>query len=113
MPGAGQFDQEVNFYRANPTGAQNAAGEPIFGAPTLVWYTWAEVSPIMQQGREMAAVSQRWAEARYRLRFWRPDVDLKLDDWAEWNGQTLDLLDIQGPGTRDAQWTVFTKDHVE
>ena len=110
MPRAGQYDQEIAWRRNTVTG-QDSYGQDIV-TPGTIWQCWASVSNVMQQGREGAAAMQRWAEARYQIKMRPPDVDLDLIDWIEWNGQTLDVLDIQGSGTRAREWTVYAKDHV-
>ncbi len=107
---SGQLDQRVAIYRKTVTG-QDATGADILGTPTLLGTFWANVQFIT--GHELQDASQRWAEAKYKITIRRqPGVTLQRDDTATWNSQTLDILDIRGPGTRDPYWEIFAKDHV-
>jgi head-tail adaptor len=106
----GLYDQQIVVCQRS-VATQNSYGEDTTGTPTTVASLWASV--VYLAGRELERVSQRWAEARYEIRCaWQP-VTIKREHWVEWNGQTLDILDIRGPGTRDGEWVVIAKDHVE
>jgi head-tail adaptor len=107
---SGQLDERIELYR--PTVASiSATGADVAGTPTLLRTVWAAVE--YMQGRELQAASQRWAEARYKITIRRqPGITLALTDYISWNSQTLDMLDIRGPGTRDDFWIILAQDHV-
>jgi head-tail adaptor len=108
---AGKLDQRITVYAQNVTG-QNAFGEDQEGDPTEVCSVWACVEYL--QGRELDRATQRWAEARYRITMRRnPSIEIKREHWIEWRDNELDILDVQGQGTRDAFWVITAKDHVE
>lgn len=111
MPRAGQYDQQITIYE-NVASGQNPFGEDTLNA-TVVASLWAAV--LYLSGRELERVQQTFAEARYRILFgWQPDsVVLKREQYIYWHGQTLDVLDVRGPGTRAAEWEIIAKDHVE
>ena len=89
---------------------QNSTGEDTITATTVGTF-WARVEFLA--GRELASLQQKWAEARYRISIRRqPGITLEREHAISWNGQTLDILDIQGPGTRMPEWTLIAKDHV-
>lgn len=111
MPRASAYDQEIVWRRNTVTG-QGSYGEDIL-TPETVWECWAAVNDLLQQGREAQAVLQRWAEARYQIRMRPADVALQNSDWIEWQGQTLDVLNIQGQKTRAREWVIYARDHVE
>ena len=107
---SGNLDQRVTFTRKNVTGVDSMGAE-ILGTPTDLGTFWAHVGFV--SGQEMQDARQRWAEARYKITIRRqPGVTLQRDDTATWNSQTLDVLDIRGPGTREPYWEIFAKDHV-
>lgn len=110
MP-AGKYDQRVTFETENVTG-QNASGEDVIGTPTELATISAAVR--YMQGRELQVAQQTAAEAKYKIEFRRnPDLKLlKRKDTARWNDQILDILDVNGPGTREPEWSVTAKDHV-
>lgn len=104
---AGKFDQRITISVAVVTG-QNSYGEDIFGVPTTATY-WAEVRFL--QGRELEAVMQRWADARYLIDMRRqPGVSINRKSPLLWNGLNLDIVDVQGPGTRMGKWTIIARD---
>lgn len=109
--GAGRYDMRVSFKRKNVTG-QDTFGVDVLGTPTTVGTFWANVEPL--RGRELQYAQQRWAEAQYMITLRRqPGVSIEPDDWAEWNGVVLDIMPAMGPGTRNSEWIVYAKDHVE
>jgi head-tail adaptor len=103
--------QRISIYRRNDPG-QNSFGEDVPSTPTTVASSIsADVRCLA--GRELERVSQRWAEARYKIRIgWQPS-EIKREDYISWNGQTLDILDVQGSALRTLEWTIIAKDHVE
>lgn len=107
---AGKLDQRIAVKDRTVTG-QNSYGEDTTVASTVGTF-WASVEFIT--GREPFMAGQRWAEAKYKIRLRRqPHVTLQREQTIEWNGQTLDILDIQGPGTRMAEWLIIARDHVD
>lgn len=110
MPRASLYDQQITIRAKNVQG-QNSFGEDELGDPLVVCAVWAAVEYL--QGRELDRVSQRWAEAKYRISMRDfPGIEIKREHWVEWNAQTLDILDVQGQGTRAREWTIIAKDHV-
>lgn len=106
---SGKLDQRIVLMDKTVTG-QNSSGEDTT-TPVTVGTFWARVEFL--SGRELASLQQKWAEARYRISIRRqPGVTLEREQSISWNGQTLDILDIQGPGTRMPEWTLIAKDHV-
>lgn len=86
-------------------------GEDVLGPNVQVAALSACVKPLT--GRELERASQQWAEARYEIRIgWQP-TEIKCEYWIDWRGKTLDILDVQGAGTRELEWTIIAKDHVE
>lgn len=105
----GQLDQRITLLR--PTFTTDGLGASVPGTPTDLGQKWANVS--YMNGYELEQAAQRWAEVRYKITIRRqPGLTLQLTDYIEWNSQTLDLLDIRGPGTRDDFWILMAKDHV-
>jgi head-tail adaptor len=108
--GAGAFDQRVAFKRRSVT--QDSFGADVLGSPSTVGTFWARVQYL--RGKELQYAQQRWAEAQYIITMRRqPGVTILPTDYAEWNDQTLDIMPVMGPGTRDCEWIVYAKDHVE
>lgn len=106
---SGQLDQRIVILDKSIT-SQNTYGEDVT-TPITVGTFWARVEFLA--GRELSLMQQKWAEARYRITMRRqPGVTLQREQSITWNGQTLDILDIQGPGTRMPAWTLIAKDHV-
>lgn len=110
MPQAGYFDQRISVYAKNVIG-QNSFGEDVLGPPILMLWTWASVDYL--QGRELERVMQRWADARYKIRMRRNPVEIKREHWIEWHDQRIDILDVGNMGTREPEWIILAKDHVE
>lgn len=106
----GDYDQRVQFTRQTVTG-QDSFGQDVTTTTSMGTF-WAHVS--YMTGRELQAAQQRWAEAQYSIEIQRqPGITLKPSDQIVWNSQTLDVVDIQGQGTRSAVWTIIAKDHIE
>jgi head-tail adaptor len=107
----GQLDQRISFKR-NTVASIGTIGEDIAGPVLTVATVWANVAYL--QGRELEVAAQRWAEARYKITIRRqPGLTLRPTDYISWNSQTLDMIDIQGLGTRDDFWIFYAKDHIE
>jgi head-tail adaptor len=103
-------DQRIVVYRRNAAG-QNTFGEDVPSEPITVASLSARVEYLA--GRELERAAQTWAEAKYRIVIGYQPVEIKREDYIEWRGQTLDILDVQGRGTRALEWTITAKDHVE
>lgn len=102
-------DQRIVIYRRNVTG-QNSSGEDVLGTPVTVASLPARVEYLA--GRELERASQMWAESKYRITIgWQPS-EVRREDYIVWRGQTLDILDVQGLGTRELEWVIVAKDHV-
>lgn len=111
MAGAGKLDQRVVFKRKNVTG-QDTFGADVLGTATTVGTFWSKVEYLT--GRELQVAHQRFAEAQYRITMRRqPGVSIESDDYVEWNSQTLDISPVMNPGTRECEWWMYAKDHVE
>lgn len=107
---AGKLDQRIVVKGRTITG-QNGYGEDIITTTTVGTF-WAAVEFVT--GREPFMAGQRFAEAKYKIRMRRqPGITLQREQTVEWNGQTLDVLDIQGPGTRMPEWLIIARDHVD
>lgn len=107
---AGILDQRVTLKRRTVTG-QDTFGQDIISMVTVAT-VWAAVRYL--SGRELDQAQQTFAEARYEIEMRRrPDLTIKRADTVEWRGQTLDILDVAGPGTREDSWKILAKDHVE
>ena len=106
---AGKLDQRI-VIKDKTIASQNTYGEDVT-TPVTVGTFWARVEFLT--GRELDAAQQRWAEARYRIRMRRqPGITLQREQSIQWNGLTLNILDIQGPGTRMPEWILIAKDYV-
>jgi SPP1 family predicted phage head-tail adaptor len=107
---AGPLDQRITVWRRSVTG-QNTFGEDDTGQ-IEVCSAWASVKYL--EGRELERAMQIQAEARYEITMRRrPSVEIRREDWITWRGQTLDVVDVRGQGTREDAWVVLAKDHVE
>ena len=93
------------------------SGQDSFGQDTVVDTSvgtfWCLVEAL--QGSEKEAAMQRWAEARYRITMrHQPGITFKAKMTVDWNGLTLDILDVE-----DAQSTLrpdvimIARDHEE
>ena len=74
---------------------------------------WCLVEPL--QGREKEAVQQRWAEARYKITMrHQPGITFKAKMTVDWNGLTLDILDVEDTqSTLRPEVVMFARDHEE
>lgn len=112
MTHVGRFDQRIVIKRRVVT--QDSFGADVTGTPTTIGTFWARVEPLT--GRELEQAMQKWAEARFRITIRRQPglaYTIKPADHIEWNSQSLDVLDVQGQGTRMPEWVIVAKDHVE
>lgn len=73
---------------------QNAYGEDVVSWQDLM-SVWALVRAA--QGRELEAMRQTWAEARFKIRMAYPPVPLRREDRLLWGARTLDILDVEDP----------------
>lgn len=107
MTQTGQLDQRIVILRKNVTG-QDSTGTDTLGTPTTVATLWARVEDL--DGRELQVAMQRWATARYKITIRRqPTLTLTTSDYITWAGNTLDILEIGGPGTRADFWKIIAK----
>lgn len=105
----GHYDQRISIYSEAVT-SHNTFGEDV-NAATPIGTFWAEVKFLA--GRELEVVQQRFAEARYSICMRRqPGVVIEREDKITWGTLTLDILDVQGPGTRMDEWAITAKDYV-
>ena len=107
MTQTGQLDQRIVIKRKNVTGV-DSTGADTLGTPTTVATLWARVEDL--DGLELTAALQRWSTARYKITIRRqPSVTINTSDYITWQGNTMDILDIGGPGTRNPFWTITAK----
>jgi head-tail adaptor len=112
MPRIGQLRQRVSFTDpSTATSSQNTFGEDA-GDEREVGPFPAMVATL--SGREFFQVSQRWADARYKVTIrHQPGVTFTRQMYITWGDQTLDILDIQDvPENRHHHLTMICKDHV-
>jgi head-tail adaptor len=76
--------------------SQNSYGEDVLTTSTVGEYP-CRVEYL--EGRELAAASQRWARARYRITMrYQPGVTISPNMTVTWEGRTLDIVDVRNPG---------------
>jgi SPP1 family predicted phage head-tail adaptor len=85
------------------------------GQPVYTWATvanaWANIVPM--SGREMQAVSQLWAEARFRFDI-EPFIDgVQRDMIIVWGARTLNILDVEDPTGRRKGLRGYAKELTE
>lgn len=109
MPGAGELRHRITITKPRVIG-QTSFGEDAIEHEEVGTFS-ARIESLT--GRELYLAQQRWAEARYRITMrYQPGVSLRREYTIEWNGQTLDILDIADRDNR-RQWLELTcKDHV-
>lgn len=80
---------------------------------TVVGTFWCLVESL--QGREKEAVQQRWAEARYKITMrHQSGITFKAKMTVDWNGLTLDILDVEDTqSTLRPEVVMFARDHEE
>ncbi len=94
-----------------PIKTKNAMGGDV---PTLAVYATVRAQVFTMQGREIEAVQQRWADARYRIRMqYTPGIEREFTIlWLTPQGElTLDILDVQDPAGVANYTQIFAKDH--
>lgn len=108
----GTLRHQITWQRKGVTG-QNSFGEDA--------YTWGDLVTLKASvqnlnGRELFAVQQKWAEARYRItqHFYSGLTPKDRISWYD-DGvvKTLDVLDIQDTAGTGRVQTVIAMDHVE
>lgn len=108
----GVLRHQITWQRKTVTG-QDSFGADVVTWPDLVTCR-AQVKEL--QGRELTAVQQRWAEAKYEILQHR-HAGLKESDRISWyiDGEvrTLDVLGIQDPPGTARYLLIVAKDHVE
>jgi SPP1 family predicted phage head-tail adaptor len=88
----GNLRHAITIQRASKT--QNTYGEDVVTWPALLT---AHAQIRAMQGRELEAYQQQWAEARWKIRMWLPDVTIMREDQIIWGTRTLDILDAEDP----------------
>ena len=109
----GTFRHQITWQRRGQTGQQSTFGVPAINWGDLVTLR-AEVKSLA--GRELTAMQQRWAEAKYQITQ-HYYTGLTTDDRISWyvDGavKTLDVLDVQDPSGMGRFQVVIAKDHAE
>lgn len=92
------------------TATQNTYGEDVPSWDALGSY-WANIRAL--QGRELEAVQQTWAEARFRIdmRFQR-GTTFQRKDRVIWGSRTLDILDVEDPDQRQRRLFLTCKEYA-
>ena len=106
---ASKYDQRITITRTAASSLHNEFGEDI-SEPTVIGEYWASVIPM--QGRELESMQQRWADVRFKVQMRDQDSVFATSDVISWNERSLDILDVQGPGTRALEWTIYARDIV-
>lgn len=88
----GNLRHAITIQRAAKT--QNTFGEDVVAWSTLLT---AHAQIRAMQGRELEAYQQQWAEARWKIRMWKPAETIKREDQIIWETRTLDILDAEDP----------------
>lgn len=94
-----------------PVKTKDAIGGDV---PTLSLYATVRAQVVAMQGREMEAVQQRWADARYRIRMaYTPGIEREYTiQWLTEQGELeLDILDVQDPAGTQGYTQIYAKDH--
>lgn len=108
---AGSLRHRITITDPTVTG-QDSFGQDII-VPTEVGTFWCLVEAL--QGREKEAAQQRWAEARYRIKMrHQAGITFKAIMTGEWNGLTLDILDVEDArSTLRPDLVMIARDHEE
>jgi SPP1 family predicted phage head-tail adaptor len=109
---AGTLRSSVIIQRKTVTGQDSR------GADVIDWTTdvdgpfWANVEAL--QGRQLEAVQQTWAEARFRVTIrYQPGIAIARADRLLWGTRVLDILDAEEPDQRHRQVVMICKELVE
>lgn len=85
-----------------------------YGEDTYTWTTvgsyWADV--LAMQGREMEAVQQTWAEARFKVRMRNNGDTIKREYQITWGSRTFDILDVEDPDGHNKELVLYVKEFV-
>ena len=103
----GNLRDWVVFQR--PVKTQNSMGEDVTTSYVPVVSCWCHVRAL--SGREMEAVQQIWAEARFRVRTWYVS-GLQRQDVGFWGDRRLDVLDAEDPDGRGREIVIFARELV-
>lgn len=91
-------------------GTQDSYGQQAITYPTLGTF-WADISAL--QGRELEAVTQRWAEAQFRVRMHYNKYGIDRADRIVWGTRVLDILDVEDQ-YGDQRWlTMYCREFTE
>jgi SPP1 family predicted phage head-tail adaptor len=99
----------ITISRATVT--QNSYGEdvPVW---TAIGSYWANIRAL--QGRELQALQQTWAEARFRIDMrYQRGTTFKRSDRVTWGDRTLDILDVEDPDQRQRRLFITCKEYAE
>jgi head-tail adaptor len=108
----GTFRHQITYQRRTVTG-QNS-----FGDDTATWANHATIYASVRAlvGRELAAVTQIWAEARYKIEHhYYPGITPqdRISWYMDGVVKLLDVLDAGDAAGRGAVQVIYAKDHVE
>lgn len=84
------------------------------GQDVSTWATLVSLSAQVRamQGRELEAYQQTWAEARFKIRSWKPSVDIRREDRITWGARTLDILDAEDPDGTGREIVILAREAV-
>jgi len=103
----GVLRHRIVIQRATKT--QSVMGEDVV--------TWSDLVTLHAQvramhGRELEAYQQQWAEARFRIRTWKPAEVIRREDRIIWDGRTLDILDAEDPDGTGRELGIIAREVV-
>jgi len=85
-----------------------------YGQDVLAWTDtttfWAQVRAM--QGRELETARQTWAEARFKIRMWHPNQEIRREDRLVWDERTLDILDAEDPDGTGREMLIIARELV-
>lgn len=93
----------------SPTKSQNSFGEDV-----VTWGTYATVRALVQSipGREVEAVQQTWADAKYKIvTQWIDDVEREFR--VLWGTKVLDILDVRDEAGTRTVLTMYARELAE
>lgn len=95
---AGRLDQRVTIQHRTVTGQDSYGQDVVSWTASTSGPFWAEVAAL--EGRELANVQQKWAEARFRVTIrYQTGVTIRRRDRISWQSpeRLLDILDAEDP----------------
>ena len=102
--------------RARITISRATVTQNTFGEDVRTWSPiascWANIRAL--QGRELQALQQTWAEARFRIDMrYQRGATFKRSDRITWGERTLDILDVEDPDQRQRRLFITAKEYAE